>query len=95
MLDLGSQGILILMRKKMNNKIFFSIFSIHLGLFSILPLNTQELEEKDNEKENITVEEMEEILRTIDQAYEEEILEVFKPSDSVPAGIPQDMPSDI
>lgn len=95
MLDLGSQGILILMRKKMNNKIFFSIFLIHLGLLSITPLNTQELEEKDNEKENITVKEMEEILRTIDQAYEEEILEVFKPSDSVPADLPQDMPSDI
>jgi len=96
MLDLESQGILIWTMKKMKMKIKLFLvviigFSMLLGVTSS---NAQELESESKSQEEID-RELEKELTKIQEAYEEESLEEFVPSEPLSADVAVSFPSDI
>ena len=96
MLDLESQGILIWTMKKMKTTIKSLLFMI-IGsslLFGITSLDAQELESEKKSQEEID-RELEKELAIIQEAYEEESLEEFVPSEPLSADVAVSFPSDI
>ena len=96
MLDLESQGILTWTMKKMKTTIKSLLFMI-LGsslLFGMTPLDAQELESEKKSQEEID-RELEKELAIIQEAYEEESLEEFVPSEPLSADVAVSFPSDI
>ena len=96
MLDLESQGILIWTMKKMKTTIKSLLFMI-IGsslLFGMTSLDAQELESETKSQEEID-RELEKELAIIQEAYEEESLEEFVPSEPLSADVAVSFPSDI
>ena len=96
MLDLESQGILTWTMKKMKTTIKSLLFMI-IGsslLFGITSLDAQELESEKKSQEEID-RELEKELAIIQEAYEEESLEEFVPSEPLSADVAVSFPSDI
>ena len=96
MLDLESQGILIWTMKKMKTTIKSLLFMI-IGsslLFGMTLLDAQELESETKSQEEID-RELEKELAIIQEAYEEESLEEFVPSEPLSADVAVSFPSDI
>ena len=96
MLDLESQGILIWIMKKMKTTIKSLLFMI-IGsslLFGMTSLDAQELESETKSQEEID-RELEKELAKIQEAYEEESLEEFVPSEPLSADVAVSFPSDI
>ena len=96
MLDLESQGILIWTMKKMKTTIKSLLFMI-IGsslLFGMTSLDAQELESEKKSQEEID-RELEKELAIIQEAYEEESLEEFVPSEPLSADVAVSFPSDI
>jgi len=96
MLDLESQGILTWTMKKMKTTIKSLLFMI-IGsslLFGMTSLDAQELESETKSQEEID-RELEKELAIIQEAYEEESLEEFVPSEPLSADVAVSFPSDI
>ena len=96
MLDLESQGILIWIMKKMKTTIK-SLLSMIIGsslFFGMTSLDAQELESETKSQEEID-RELEKELAKIQEAYEEESLEEFVPSEPLSADVAVSFPSDI
>lgn len=96
MLDLESQGILIWIMKKMKTTIKSLLFMI-IGsslFFGMTSLDAQELESETKSQEEID-RELEKELAKIQEAYEEESLEEFVPSEPLSADVAVSFPSDI
>ena len=96
MFDLESQGILIWTMKKMKTTIKSLLFMI-IGsslLFGMTSLDAQELESETKSQEEID-RELEKELAIIQEAYEEESLEEFVPSEPLSADVAVSFPSDI
>ena len=96
MLDLESQGILIWTMKKMKTTIKSLLFMI-IGsslFFGMTSLDAQELESETKSQEEID-RELEKELAKIQEAYEEESLEEFVPSEPLSADVAVSFPSDI
>lgn len=95
-MDLESQGILTWTMKKMKTTIKSLLFMI-IGsslLFGITSLDAQELESETKSQEEID-RELEKELAIIQEAYEEESLEEFVPSEPLSADVAVSFPSDI
>lgn len=96
MLDLESQGILTWTMKKMKTTIKSLLFMI-IGsslFFGMTSLDAQELESETKSQEEID-RELEKELAKIQEAYEEESLEEFVPSEPLSADVAVSFPSDI
>ena len=96
MLDLESQGILTWTMEKMKTTIKSLLFMI-IGsslLFGMTSLDAQELESETKSQEEID-RELEKELAIIQEAYEEESLEEFVPSEPLSADVAVSFPSDI
>jgi len=96
MLDSESQGILNWTMKKMKTTIKSFLFVI-IGsslLFGITSSGAQELESEAKSQEEID-RELEKELAKIQEAYEEESLEEFVPSEPLSADVAVSFPSDI
>ena len=96
MLDLESQGILTWTMEKMKTTIKSLLFMI-IGsslLFGMTSLDAQELESETKSQEEID-RELEKELAKIQEAYEEESLEEFVPSEPLSADVAVSFPSDI
>ncbi len=95
-MDLESQGILTWTMKKMKTTIKSLLFMI-IGsslFFGMTSLNAQKLESETKSKEEID-RELEKELAKIQEAYEEESLEEFVPSEPLSADVAVSFPSDI
>ena len=95
-MDLESQGILTWTMEKMKTTIKSLLFMI-IGsslLFGMTLLDAQELESETKSQEEID-RELEKELAIIQEAYEEESLEEFVPSEPLSADVAVSFPSDI
>ena len=95
-MDSESQGILMWTMKKMKTTIKSFLFVI-VGsslLFAITSSDAQELESEATSQEEID-RELEKELAKIQEAYEEESLEEFVPSEPLSADVAVSFPSDI
>lgn len=96
MLDSESQGILIWTMEQMK-KTIKSLLLLIIGsslLFEMTPSYAQELEGEAKSQEEID-RELEKELAKIQEAYEEESLEEFVPSEPLSADVAVSFPSDI
>ena len=95
-MDSESQGILMWTMKKMKTTIKSFLFVIigSLLLFAITSSDAQELESEAKSQEEVD-RELEKELAKIQEAYEEESLEEFVPSEPLSADVAVSFPSDI